>query len=169
VNYKKIIYPIENIFKFLNLKGIHFIFRIFFNLFFLFFSLVVARYAGDRKCYRAWIKSVDIQHEQALVFFVDFGNESKVLFSDIYICPETVRTLPWLGVRVHLTGEKMTCEELTTFWKLTESHYIWIRVNEISKDSYGIQIKIDYSVYLRHERLKMLIPKRLINKSVQVN
>ncbi len=167
MNYKKIIYQIENIFKFLKLKGIIHILLIS-SINFLFFSLVVARYAGDRRCYRAWVKSVDIQHEQALVFFVDFGNESKVLFSDIYICPETVRTLPWLGVRVRLTGEKMTCEELTTFWKLTESHYIWIRVNEILKDSYGVQIKIDYSVYLRHERLKMLTPKRLIHKSVQV-
>jgi len=131
-------------------------------------SLVVARYAGDRKCYRAWVKSVDIEYEQALVFFVDFGNESKVSFSDIYICPETVRTLPWLGVRVRLTREKMTCEELTRFWKLTESHYIWIRINEILKDSYGVDIKIDYLVYLRHERMKMLTSKRLINKGVQV-
>jgi len=137
------------------------------SLFFC-FSLVVARYSGDRKCYRAWVKSVDIEHEQAIVFFVDFGNESKVSFSDIYICPETVRKLPWLGVRVRLTSEKMTSEELTEFWKLTESHYIWIRINEILKDSYGVQIKIDYSVYLRHERLKMLTSKRLINKGVQV-
>ncbi len=63
----------------------------------------------------------------------------------------------------------MTCEELTAFWKLTESHYIWIRVNEILKDSYGVEIKIDFSVYLRQERLKMLMPKRLVNKSVQVS
>ncbi len=62
----------------------------------------------------------------------------------------------------------MTSEELTTFWKLTESHYIWIRINEILKDSYGVQIKIDFSVYLRHERLKVLTSKRLSNKGVQV-
>jgi hypothetical protein len=62
----------------------------------------------------------------------------------------------------------MTSEELTRFWKLTESHYIWIRINEILKDSYGIQIKIDFSVYLRHERLKMLTAKRSIPKGVQV-
>ncbi len=132
------------------------------------FSLVVARYADDRKYYRAWIKSVDISNEQAIVFFVDFGNESKVSFADIYICPESVRGLPWLGIRVRLTNELMTMEELTTFWKLTESHYIWIRIHEILKDSYGIQIKIDFAVYLRHERLKMLTSKRLINKGVQV-
>lgn len=62
----------------------------------------------------------------------------------------------------------MTSEELTEFWKLTESHYIWIRINEVLKDSYGIHIKIDYSVYLRHERLKLLTSKRMINKSIQV-
>jgi hypothetical protein len=62
----------------------------------------------------------------------------------------------------------MTNEELTRFWKLTEAHYIWIRITEILKDSYGVDIKIDYSVYLRHERLKMLTSKRLINKCVQV-
>lgn len=132
------------------------------------FSLVVARYAGDGRCYRGWVKSIDIPNEQALIFFVDFGNENKVSFSDIYICPETVRTLPWLGVRIRLTGEKITTEELTAFWKLTESHYIWIRVNDIFKDSYGVQIKIDYSVYLRHERGKILMPKRMIDRSVQV-
>lgn len=104
-----------------------------------------------------------------MIFFVDFGNESKVPFSDIYICPETVRHFPWLGVRIRLTGEKMTTEELTAFWKLTESHYIWIRVNEIFKDSYGVQIKIDYSVYLRHERWKTLTPKRMIDQSVQID
>jgi hypothetical protein len=128
----------------------------------------VARYADDRKYYRAWVKSVDISNEQATVFFVDFGNESKVLFSDIYICPESVRTLPWLGIHVRLTNEFMTTEELTTFWKLTEAHYIWIRIDEILKDSYGIQIKIDFTVYLRQERLKMLTSKRSINKGVQV-
>lgn len=89
-------------------------------------------------------------------------------FADIFICPETVRKLPWLGVRVRLTSEKMTSEELTEFWKLTESHYIWIRIDEILKDSYGIHIKIDLSVYLRHERLKMLTTQRLVNKCVQV-
>jgi hypothetical protein len=62
----------------------------------------------------------------------------------------------------------MTTEELTRFWKLAESHYIWIRINEVLKDSYGIQIKIDYTVFLRHERLKMLTSKRLIHKNVQV-
>jgi hypothetical protein len=128
----------------------------------------VARYADDRKYYRAWVKSVDISNEQATVFFVDFGNESKVLFSDIYICPESVRTLPWLGIHVRLTNEFMTTEELTTFWKFTEAHYIWIRIDEILKDSYGIQIKIDFTVYLRQERLKMLTSKRSINKGVQV-
>lgn len=133
------------------------------------FSLVVARYAADGRCYRAWVKSVDISSEQALIFFVDFGNESKVSFSDIYICPETVRHFPWLGVRIRLMGEKMTTEELTAFWKLTESHYIWIRVNEIFKDSYAVQIKIDYSVYLRHERWKTFPPKPMIDQSVQVN
>ncbi|CAF2908813.1 unnamed protein product [Rotaria sp. Silwood2] len=130
-------------------------------------TLVVARYADDKKYYRAWVKSVDIQHEQAIVFFVDFGNESTVSFSDVYICPESVRELPWLGIRVHLTNETMTAEELTSFWKLTESHYIWIRVNEIFKDSYGIQIKIDYTVYLQQERLKMSTFKRFIHKGVQ--
>ncbi|CAF1064555.1 unnamed protein product [Adineta steineri] len=130
-------------------------------------TLVVARYTDDGKYYRAWVKTIDLQHEQALVFFVDFGNESNVSFSDIYICPESVRTLPWLGIHVRLTNDKMTIKELTEFWKLTESHYIWIRVNEILKDSYGIQIKIDYTVYLRHERLKMLTSKQLIHKNIQ--
>ncbi|CAF0911255.1 unnamed protein product [Rotaria sordida] len=130
-------------------------------------TLVVARYADDKKYYRAWVTSVDIEHEQAIVFFVDFGNESTVLFSDIYTCPESVRLLPWLGIRVRLTNETMTAEELTTFWKLTESHYVWIRINEIFKDSYGIQIKIDYTVYLQQERLKMVTSKRFINKAIQ--
>ena len=44
------------------------------------------------------------------------------MFSDIYPCPENVRTLPWLGIRVRLINERLTIEELTRFWKLTESH-----------------------------------------------
>ena len=86
----------------------------------------------------------------------------------MYICPETVRTFSWLGIRVHLTSEKISNEELTAFWKLTESHYLWIRVNDIFKDVYGVQIKIDYTVYLRHERGRMFAPKRMIDRSAQV-
>ncbi|CAF1396588.1 unnamed protein product [Adineta ricciae] len=130
-------------------------------------TLVVARYADDGRYYRAWVKSIDIENEQARVFFVDFGNESQVLFSDIYICPESVRTLPWLGIRVRLSNETMTIEELAKFWKLTESHYIWIRINEVHEDSYGVQIKIDYSVLLRHQRTKMSTTKRSVHKNIQ--
>jgi hypothetical protein len=135
---------------------------------FIFFRLVVARYTDDGKYYRAWIKSVNLSREQARVFFVDFGNESSVPFTDIYICPESVRTLPWLGIRVRLRNEIMTHEELTRFWKLAESTYIWIRINEVLKDSYDIQIKLDYTTFLRQERLKILKPPRSVNKSVQV-
>lgn len=131
-------------------------------------TLVVARYTIDRKCYRAWVKSVDLDNEEALVFFVDYGNESKVSFADIYICPESVRTLPWLGIRVRLSSEQMTIEELTTFWKLTESHFIWIKINEKYSDCYGIQIKIDLTVYLKQERLKNMMSKQMIDKCVQV-
>lgn len=131
--------------------------------------MVVARYTDDQKYYRAWVKSVDIEQEEALVFFVDFGNECHVSFSDIYVCPESIRSLPWLGVRVRLTGETMTPEELTKFWKLTESHYIWIRINEIYQDSYGVQIKIDYSVYLQQQRLKPLTSKPFVHKALQVS
>ena len=62
----------------------------------------------------------------------------------------------------------MTIEELSKFWKLTESHYIWIRVNEVLEDSYGVQVKIDYSVLLRHQRTKMLTTKRFVHKNIQV-
>ncbi|CAF4872145.1 unnamed protein product, partial [Rotaria magnacalcarata] len=129
--------------------------------------LVVARYVDDKKYYRAWVKSVDIQQEQALIFFVDFGNESYVSFSDIYVCPESVRTLPWLGIRVRLTNETMTAQELTTFWKLTEAHYIWIHINDVFKDAYGVQVQLDYTVYLQQERLKMATSKRSIHKAIQ--
>ncbi|CAM4760348.1 unnamed protein product [Rotaria magnacalcarata] len=130
-------------------------------------TLVVARYVDDKKYYRAWVKSVDIQQEQALIFFVDFGNESYVSFSDIYVCPESVRTLPWLGIRVRLTNETMTAQELTTFWKLTEAHYIWIHINDVFKDAYGVQVQLDYTVYLQQERLKMATSKRSIHKAIQ--
>ena len=132
------------------------------------FSLVVARYTIDRKCYRAWVKDVDLDKEEALVFFVDYGNESKVSFGDIYICPESVRALPSLGVRVRLTTEQMSIDELSTFWKLTESHFIWIKITEKYADCYGIQIKIDLAVYLKQERLKTLMQKQMISKGVQV-
>ncbi|UJR16371.1 hypothetical protein I4U23_003274 [Adineta vaga] len=132
-------------------------------------TLVVARYVDDGQYYRAWVKNVDVQNEQAWIFFVDFGNESKVSFSDIYVCPESIRTLPWLGIRVRLTDESMTVEELTKFWKLTESHYIWIHVNEILKDSYGVQIKIDYTVFLRYQRTNMLTTKQSLPKNIKTN
>ncbi len=132
------------------------------------FSLVVARYVDDGKWYRAWIKSICLQRQQAIVFFVDFGNESTVMFSDINSCPESVRTLPWLGIRVRLINDTMTHEELETFWKVAESNYIWIKILEILKDSYGIQIKIDYTLLLRQERIKSLLPNRLVHIGVQV-
>ena len=128
----------------------------------------MARYADDGKWYRAWIKSVCSESQQALVFFVDFGNESTVVFSDIYPCPESVRTLPWLGIRVRLTNETMTYDELATFWKIAESNYIWIKILEVLKDSYGVQIKIDYSMLLRQERLKSLSSHQVVHTGVQV-
>ena len=130
---------------------------------------MVARYADDGKWYRAWIKSICTQREQATVFFVDFGNESTVMFSDVYPCPDTVRTLPWLGVRVRLPNETMTYDELTAFWKIAESNYIWIRILEILNDSYSIQMKIDYSILLRQERMKSLSTDRVVHTGVQVS
>ena len=131
-------------------------------------SLVVARYADDSKWYRAWIKSICLQRQQAIVFFVDYGNESTVMFSDIYPCPESVRTLPWLGIRVRLTDETMTYDELAMFWKIAESNYIWMKILDVSKDSYSIQIKIDYTILLRYERTKSLLSNRVVHIGVQV-
>ncbi|CAF3194194.1 unnamed protein product [Rotaria socialis] len=130
-------------------------------------TLVVARYADDGKWYRAWVKSICLQRQQATVFFVDFGNESTVMFSDIYACPESVRTLPWLGIRVRLTNDIMTHDELASFWKIAESNYIWIKILEILKDSYGIQIKIDYTILLRQERIKLLSSNLGVHMGVQ--
>ena len=132
-------------------------------------SLVVARYADDSRWYRAWIKSINAQSEQAMVFFVDFGNESSVAFDDIRPCPESIRTLPWLGIRVRLVNETMTYDELAAFWKLAESNYIWIRIVEVLTDSYSVQIKLDYTVILRQERLKLLSSPRLVHAGVQVD
>lgn len=131
-------------------------------------SLVVARYADDGRWYRAWIKSVCLQRQQAVVFFVDFGNESSVAFTDIANCPETVRTLPWLGVRIRLIDEKMSYDELMTFWKIAESHYISVKVVEKCKDSYGVQIRMDYIHFLRYERSKTLKTHDLVHTGVQV-
>ncbi|CAF0790819.1 unnamed protein product, partial [Adineta steineri] len=130
-------------------------------------TLVVARYVDDGKWYRAWIKSICLQRKQAIVFFVDFGNESTVMFSDIYPCPESVRKLPWLGIRVRLTNDTMTHDELATFWKIAESNYIWIKILDILKDSYSIQIKIDYTILLRQERMKSLVSNRSVHIGVQ--
>ncbi len=135
---------------------------------FSFPSLVVARYADDGKWYRAWIKSICLQRQQATVFFVDYGNESTIMFSDINTCPESVRTLPWLGIRVRLTNETITHDELAAFWKMAESNYIWIKISEILKDSYGIQMKIDYTLLLRQERIKAVLSNRLVHTGVQV-
>jgi len=130
-------------------------------------TLVVARYADDGRWYRAWIKSVCLQRQQAVVFFVDFGNESSVAFTDIATCPETVRTLPWLGVRIRLIDEKMSYDELMTFWKIAESHYISVKVVEKCKDSYGVQIRMDYIHFLRYERSKTLKTHDLVHTGVQ--
>lgn len=132
------------------------------------FSLVVARYADDGKWYRAWIKSVCFERQEALVFFVDYGNESTILFSDISACPDSVRTLPWLGIRVRLIDESMTHEELADFWKLVQSNYIWMKILEIFKDSYGVQIKVDYALILHYERMKLSLPSQLVHTAVQV-
>ena len=94
---------------------------------------------------------------------MDFGNESVVSLTDIYTCPESVRSLPWLAIRVRLNNETMTSEEFLRFWQLTESNYIWISINELFKESYGIEIKIDYTVFLRQQRLN-----RSKHQSVQV-
>ncbi|CAF1211558.1 unnamed protein product [Adineta ricciae] len=130
-------------------------------------TLVVARYADDGKWYRAWIKSVCIQRQQVTVFFVDFGNESTVMFEDISPCPESVRTLPWLGIRVRLLDETMSHDELAAFWKIAESNYIWIKILDILKDSYSIQIKIDYTLILRQERMKILEANQGVHVGVQ--
>jgi hypothetical protein len=42
--------------------------------------------------YRARIKSIYLQYQQAIVFFADFSNKSTVIFSDIYSYSEYVRT-----------------------------------------------------------------------------
>ena len=110
-----------------------------------------------------------IERQQATVFFVDFGNESSVAFTDICLCPESVRSLPWLGIRIRLTDETMAYEELTTFWKLAESNYIWIRIVEVFNDSYGVQIKLDCTVFLRQERAKVSSSHRLIHTGVQTD
>jgi hypothetical protein len=62
----------------------------------------------------------------------------------------------------------MTHDELATFWKIAESNYIWIKILEILKDSYGIQIKIDYALFLRQERIKSLLTNRIVHIGVQV-
>jgi hypothetical protein len=90
------------------------------------------------------------------------------MFSDINTCPESVRTLPWLGIRVRLINETITHDELAAFWKIAESNYIWIKILEILKDSYGIQMKIDYTLLLRQERIKGLLSNRLVHIGVQV-
>lgn len=84
------------------------------------------------------------------------------------MCPEPVRTLPWLGIRVQLSNEAMTYEELTAFWKIAESSYIWITILEILKDSYGIQLKIDYTMLLRQERMKSISSNQFVHVGVQV-
>jgi hypothetical protein len=76
--------------------------------------------------------------------------------------------LPWLGIRVRLTNETMSHDELATFWKIAESNYIWIKILELLKDSYGVQIKLDYSVFLRQERMKLLTSHRMVHIGVQV-
>lgn len=90
------------------------------------------------------------------------------MFSDINSCPESVRTLPWLGIRVRLIDEIMTHDELATFWRIAESNYIWIKILEILNDSYGIQIKMDYTLFLRQERHKSISSNRFVHKGVQV-
>ncbi|UJR30111.1 hypothetical protein I4U23_017652 [Adineta vaga] len=130
-------------------------------------TLVAARYADDGKWYRAWIKSICLQRQQATVFFVDFGNESTVMFSDMSSCPESIRTVPWLGIRVRLIDEAMSHDELAAFWKIAESNYIWIKILDILKDSYSIQIKIDYKLILRQERLKSLESNQSVHIGVQ--
>ena len=42
------------------------------------------------------------------------------------------------------------------------------RILEILKDSYGIQIKIDYTILLRQERIKLLSSNRGVHMGVQV-
>ena len=131
-------------------------------------SIVAARYADDGKWYRAWIKSICLQRKQAVVFFVDFGNESTVDFANIYTCPESVRSLPWLGIRIRLIDEKMTYDELVNFWKLAESNYIWIKILQVFQDSYGVQIKLDYTIFLRQDRMKIPTSHRFTHASTQV-
>lgn len=66
-------------------------------------------------------------------------------------------------------NETISHEELATFWKMAESNYIWIKVFEVFKDSYGIQMKIDYTLILRQERIKAMLTNRLHHIGVQVN
>jgi hypothetical protein len=100
---------------------------------------------------------------------VDFGNKSSVAFDDICSCPESVRSLPWLEIRIRLIDETMIYEELTTFWKLAEWNYIRIRIVEVFNDSYGVQIKLDYTVFLRQERAKVSPSHRLMHIGVQTD
>lgn len=90
------------------------------------------------------------------------------MFSDMCPCPESVRTLPWLGIRVRLIDDTMSFNELSAFWKIAQSNYVWIKVLERLKDSYGIQIKIDYAVLLRYERVQSTLSNRMVHAGVQV-
>lgn len=61
----------------------------------------------------------------------------------------------------------MSYDELVHFWKVAESNYIWIKILDIFTDCYGVQIKLDYTVFLRHERLKRS-PQRFAHIGIQV-
>ncbi|CAF0730588.1 unnamed protein product [Didymodactylos carnosus] len=117
-------------------------------------TLISAKYEG--KWYRAWIKS--ISGNSYNVLYVDYGNEATLKLSDLTSCPEGVRKLPWLGVRVRLHNEKLSHEELSKFWLMTESNYITIRVEEVRHDHYAVSVRLDYSSLLRLERSKINTP-----------
>lgn len=51
---------------------------------------------------------VDDQYE---VFYVDWGNEEKVMKDRIQICPENIRYVPWLANRVKFHHQQLTNEE----------------------------------------------------------
>ncbi|CAF0938274.1 unnamed protein product, partial [Didymodactylos carnosus] len=103
-------------------------------------TLISAKY--ENKWHRAWVKSID----------------ATLHLMDLTSCPESVRTLPWLGIRVRFHNEKLSHEELSKFWSTTESNYITIRVEEIRNNYYTVSVKVDYSTLLRLERSKINAP-----------
>ena len=54
---------------------------------------------------------MNLDDDQYEVFYVDWGNEEKVMKDRIRICPESIRYIPWLANRVKFHNEQLTNEE----------------------------------------------------------